>query len=258
MGLLEDLLSGAARGQGMGGRNQPQGSGPASGGNSALVALLPIILAVLASRGQSQGGRTGTGGSAWRRARRRTGTRVLGGGARQGGGLGDVLGQVLGGGSQRGGGLGDVLGQVLGGGGAGGLGGLLQKFEQNGMGAEAHSWVGTTCRSRPTRSAGSSGRTGSRRSRGKPGCPSATPRPGSRSCSLRSSTASRRRGKCPTTISSRRICRTWCAGSAARTGIRGRAAHRTRCSHRSWRWRRKSGRSMSSRRSAGRRATRTR
>jgi uncharacterized protein YidB (DUF937 family) len=93
-------------------------------GNSALVALLPIILAVLASRGQTQGGRTGTGGS-------------------PGGGLGDVLGQVLGGGARQGGGLGDVLGQVLGGGGAGGLGGLLQKFEQNGVGAEARSWVGT-------------------------------------------------------------------------------------------------------------------
>jgi uncharacterized protein YidB (DUF937 family) len=119
MGILDEILGGAIGGQGLG-RAGPAG-GRATGGNSALVALLPIVLAMLANRRQGPVGPSG-------------------------GGLGDVLGQMLGtGGAQRGGGgLGDVLGQVLGGGAAaGGLGGLLQKLEQGGLGAESRSWVST-------------------------------------------------------------------------------------------------------------------
>ena len=48
---------------------------------------------------------------------------------------------------QGGGGLGDLIGGMLGGGaaagGAGGLGDLLQRFQQAGYGDQAQSWVGT-------------------------------------------------------------------------------------------------------------------
>jgi uncharacterized protein YidB (DUF937 family) len=130
MGLLDDLLAGALRGQGMGqdmsqgmgmGRSaepRPGGAGGGSGLNPTLMALLPIVLALLANRG---GSRAGTAG----------------------GGLGDILGQALGGGPRQGGGLEDILGQALGGGSAGGLGGLLQKMEQAGFGDQARSWVGS-------------------------------------------------------------------------------------------------------------------
>jgi uncharacterized protein YidB (DUF937 family) len=89
-----------------------------------LMALLPIVLAMLSNRGG--GAQTGPGPS--------------------GGGLGDILGQVLGGGAQRGGGgLGDVLGGMLGGGGggAGGLGGLLEQMGRAGYGDAARSWLST-------------------------------------------------------------------------------------------------------------------
>jgi uncharacterized protein YidB (DUF937 family) len=79
----------------------------------------------------------------------------------QGGGLGDLLGSILGGGGAPGrsgpagglggggGGLGDLLGGLLGGGAGagsairGGLGDLLNQFQQKGLGDAAHSWVGT-------------------------------------------------------------------------------------------------------------------
>ena len=103
---------------------------------NVLMALLPVVLSMLASRG---------------------------GGARQagGGGLGDILGQVLGGGAPRGsaGGTGeDILGELLGRGGAGavprgagqegtgsmgGLGALLEQMQRSGFGDQARSWVGT-------------------------------------------------------------------------------------------------------------------
>ncbi len=128
MGLLDDLL-GAATGNAQLGAPGRSGSAPAPGtrregaGRSALMALLPIVLAMLAQRGRTQG-RQG------------------------GGGLGDILGQVLGGrsGATGGtGGLGDILGQVMGGsaGPAGGLGDLLQRFERHGHGDTARSWVAT-------------------------------------------------------------------------------------------------------------------
>ena len=118
MGILDEILGGAIGGQGLG-LPGPGSGRPATGGNSALMALLPIVIAMLANRRPASTGPSG-------------------------GGLGDVLGPMLGTGAQRGGGLGDVLGQVLGGGAAaGGLGGLLQKLEQGGLGAETRSWVST-------------------------------------------------------------------------------------------------------------------
>jgi uncharacterized protein YidB (DUF937 family) len=143
MGILEDLLASASAPQGgvggmgdVGQRRQAPAPAPApaqaggGGMGGIMMALLPIVLAMLANRG---------------------------GGAQQagmnpgGGGLGDILGQVLGGGgtaAPRGGGMGDILGQILGGGGGasggmGGLGGLLEQFQRMGYGEQANSWVGT-------------------------------------------------------------------------------------------------------------------
>ena len=122
MGILDDLLAGVASGQGAGipiQRPQRNAGGP----NSALLALLPIVLSMLANRGGASASSGRDAGPA--------------------GGLGDILGQMMGGGGQRGGGgLGDILGQVLGGaGGQGGLGGLLRQFESAGLGEQARSWV---------------------------------------------------------------------------------------------------------------------
>jgi uncharacterized protein YidB (DUF937 family) len=116
MGMLEDLLAGAMRGQ-AGGARRPSATGGLNTG--ALAALLPVVIAMLANRGRQRGG------------------------AGMGGGLGDILAQSLGRGPATGGaGLGDILGQVLGRGGAGGLGGLLEKLGQGGLGAQAQSGVG--------------------------------------------------------------------------------------------------------------------
>jgi uncharacterized protein YidB (DUF937 family) len=128
MGILDELLGNAVAGQG--GTNQPatrqfpqQGSGGAMG--STLMALLPVVLAMLANRGggMQQGGAGPTGG------------------------LGNILGQMMGGGAQPGGGgLGGMLSGMLGGGaagGAGGLGSLLQQMANTGYGEHAQSWVGT-------------------------------------------------------------------------------------------------------------------
>jgi uncharacterized protein YidB (DUF937 family) len=139
MGILDDLLASAAgqggaggMGGGMGGmggtaRRAPAPT-PAGGGgmSSVLMALLPVVLSMLASRGGGAQGGMGAGG----------------------GGLGDILGQVLGGGAQPrggGGGLEDILGGMLGGGGGGGmggLGGLLEQMARSGYGDQARSWVG--------------------------------------------------------------------------------------------------------------------
>jgi uncharacterized protein YidB (DUF937 family) len=134
MGLLDDLLGGMMGGaMGQGGGQRPAGQRPAGpsagaggGMGNVLMALLPVVLSMLASRG---------------------------GGARQagGGGLGDILGQVRGGGAPRGsaGGTGgDILGELLGRGGAGtgsmgGLGALLEQMQRAGFGDQARSWVGT-------------------------------------------------------------------------------------------------------------------
>jgi uncharacterized protein YidB (DUF937 family) len=130
MGLLDDLLGGmlgGQMGQGRAAPVPPRGS-PGSGGGTSnvLMALLPVLLSMLASRG---GGTGQTGG----------------------GGLADILGQVLGGGVPRGGGGergGNVLGEMFGSrgtgaGSMGGLGALLQQMQQAGFGDQARSWVGT-------------------------------------------------------------------------------------------------------------------
>ena len=105
MGLLDDLLGGLPGdvGQQRGGR-PPLGSTAAGGGTARIMmALLPVVLSMFASRG---------------------------GGSRPGGGdLGDILGQVLGGGAPSGAGS--------------GLGGLLEQMERAGFGNQGRSWVGT-------------------------------------------------------------------------------------------------------------------
>lgn len=122
MGILDDLLAGAASGQGGGLPTQRPQRGAGGSTNAALLALLPIVLSMLANRGASPSSGRDAGPA---------------------GGLGDILGQMMGGGQRGGGGLGDILGQVLGGGGGlgGGLGGLLRQFESAGLGDQARSWV---------------------------------------------------------------------------------------------------------------------
>lgn len=75
---------------------------------------------------------------------------VLGGllgGNSQSSPMGGILGSLLGGG-QQGGGIGGMLGGLMGGGqqqpqgGMGGLGDLIGRFQQAGMGGVANSWVG--------------------------------------------------------------------------------------------------------------------
>ncbi|HXJ84416.1 MAG TPA: YidB family protein [Candidatus Methylomirabilis sp.] len=115
MGLLDDLLGGLA-GQAMGGRAQAAPAPAAAGGGSTsavLMALMPVVLAMLANRGSG-------GGSPTQANYAPTG----------GGGLGGLLGQVLGGG-------GGSAGM------AGGLGGLLEQVRRAGFGDHADSWVGT-------------------------------------------------------------------------------------------------------------------
>ena len=112
MGLLDDLLGGLAGGT-MDGRTQGQAAPGGMGGlgkGGVLMALLPVVLQMLASRGAR--GATTSGMSA------------PGGG----GGLGDILGQVLGGGAG---------GQASG----GGLGDLLEQLQRAGFGEQADSWV---------------------------------------------------------------------------------------------------------------------
>jgi uncharacterized protein YidB (DUF937 family) len=120
MGFLDDLLGGAMGGAA--GQPEPDRRQLGSGGgmSQVMMALLPVVLQMLASRGGRQGG----------------------------GGLGDILGQVLGRGQPGGGGLGDVLGGLTGRGAgagpdAGGLGDLLERMQRTGYGDQARSWVGT-------------------------------------------------------------------------------------------------------------------
>ena len=103
MGLLDDLVGGVLSGVAGEQRGAPPRSGVAPGGaGSVMMALLPVVLSMLANRG---------------------------GGARSGGGLGDILGQVLGNSAPTGAGS--------------GLGGLLEQMQRAGFGAQARSWVGT-------------------------------------------------------------------------------------------------------------------
>ena len=144
MGLLDDLLGqlGGGSERAPQPRSQPTSVGSNMGMGRILMALLPVVLAMLAKR-RGQGGP----------ARADLGPGGTGGG---GGGLGDILGDVLGGGAgaggrSGGGGLGDILGGALGGGsgrggaggGMGGLGDLLEQFQRAGLGRQAQSWVST-------------------------------------------------------------------------------------------------------------------
>ncbi|MGH7789830.1 MAG: YidB family protein [Candidatus Binatia bacterium] len=123
MGLLDDLLAGlgdAGRDRQPAGRpaNQSQAQGGGGGMGQIMMALLPVVLAMLRSRGGSapQAGAPQNAGSG-------------------GLGLDDLLGAVFGGGAQSGGGQ-------SGGGGLGGLGELLSQLQRAGFGEQANSWVG--------------------------------------------------------------------------------------------------------------------
>lgn len=96
------------------------------------------LLALLASRA-GQGGGGGLGGLIG------GGTGGGGGGLGgllSGGGLGGLLGGLLGGNSDRPGMSEEELGNHMPGAVSGGLGGLLQQFQQNGFGHIADSWIG--------------------------------------------------------------------------------------------------------------------
>ena len=129
MGLLDEILrnalggaTGGAVGGGLGGSlgrgegGQPQHQAGMGNMSGILMALLPVVLGMLANRG---GGAPQSG---------------FGPGMSQGsgsGGLGDLLGGILGGGAA---GTGAATG---------GLGELLRRFQQAGLGEQAQSWVGT-------------------------------------------------------------------------------------------------------------------
>jgi uncharacterized protein YidB (DUF937 family) len=105
MGLLDDLLGQLAGGgtTNVGPATDARTSrGGGAGMEKIMMALIPVVLAMMARR--RQGGTAGVDRSG------------------SGGGLGDILGQVLGGGS-------------------GGLGGLLEQFQRAGFGDQARSWV---------------------------------------------------------------------------------------------------------------------
>lgn len=110
MGLLDDLLGQLATGSGPTPRQAPRAEAASAGGGMGriLMALMPVVLAMLANRSRGSGSEPSAG---------------LG---RSGGG----------------GGLGDLLGQVLGGAAAGGgLGALLEGVRRAGFGEQAGSWV---------------------------------------------------------------------------------------------------------------------
>lgn len=106
MGLLDDLLGQLTAGPATASR---QTRADAAGGpdmSRILVALMPVVLAMLGNRRGASEPSAGFGRAS-------------------AGGLGDVLGQILGGA-----------------GGAGGLGGLLEAVQRAGFGEQARSWVG--------------------------------------------------------------------------------------------------------------------
>ena len=105
MGLFDSVL-GNVLNQALGGQSQPNAASGLSlgAGSGAVAALLPVVLSML------RGGNAPTGG------------------------LGNVLGSMLGGGSAAG---------LPSSAGLGGLGALLQGFQQAGLGDAVASWVGT-------------------------------------------------------------------------------------------------------------------
>jgi len=114
MGLLDDLLQQlggveSGRNTQVSASGSPSGSVPGSAGGmgKVMIALLPVVLAMLQSRERGRAAVPEQTGS--------------------GGGLGDILGQVLGGSAS----------------GSGGLGALLEQFQRGGFGDQARSWVST-------------------------------------------------------------------------------------------------------------------
>ena len=125
MGLLDEVLGAAMRG----GQGQQHGQGGGGGLGDLLGGLLG------GQQGAQQGGQGGDVADLGLSGRE----------ANQAGGLGGMLGSLLGGGAGTGtGGLASVLGSLLGNDGRlGGLGGILSRFNQAGLGDKANSWVGS-------------------------------------------------------------------------------------------------------------------
>ncbi|MCC6849644.1 MAG: DUF937 domain-containing protein [Deltaproteobacteria bacterium] len=110
MGLLDDLLGQLTAGPAMSERQVRADGVGSSDMSRVLMALLPVVLAMLGSRRGASEPSAGFGRAS-------------------AGGLGDILGQILGG--------------AGGAGGAGGLGGLLEAVQRAGFGEQARSWVGS-------------------------------------------------------------------------------------------------------------------
>lgn len=110
MGLLDDLLGQLAGGPATASRQQPRADAASAGGGMGriLMALMPVVLAMLADRRRGSDPSTGFGR------------------AQSGGGLGDILAQVLGGAAA-----------------GGGLGALIEQMSRAGFGDQARSWIGT-------------------------------------------------------------------------------------------------------------------
>jgi uncharacterized protein YidB (DUF937 family) len=108
MGLLDDLLGQLAGGPATAPRQAPRADAASAGGGMGriLMALMPVVLAMLANRRRGGAPSAGVGRSD------------------SGGGLGDILGQVLGGAAA-----------------GGGLGALLEGVRRAGFGEQAGSWV---------------------------------------------------------------------------------------------------------------------
>jgi uncharacterized protein YidB (DUF937 family) len=114
MGLLDDLLAGLNQGTADQSVRQPRNAPAQSAGggmSNAMMALLPVVLAMLSNRG--------AGRSPMAQNQRP--------GAQMGGGLGDVIGAIF--------------GTQAGGSGNAGLGELLNQLQRAGFGGQAESWV---------------------------------------------------------------------------------------------------------------------
>jgi uncharacterized protein YidB (DUF937 family) len=152
MGLLEDVIGGVLKGGTGGSARAPEGQARSGGMSPMLMALMAYLAYRTLSGGKSSAGAPGDAP-----------VRVPGGGA--GGGLGDILGEILGGGSsggpapggartrapsdETGGGLGGILGgrspssATTGqrGSGLDELSDIVERFDKNGQGDIARSWV---------------------------------------------------------------------------------------------------------------------
>jgi uncharacterized protein YidB (DUF937 family) len=157
MGVLDDVIGGVLKASAGGSaRGAPEGQANSGGMSPMLMALMAYLAYRTLSGGKSSAGAPGDAP-----------VRVPGGAG--GGGLGDILGDILGGGSssgpapgggrtrgpndETGGGLGDILGGILGGRSTSGptagrrgsgldeLSDIVERFDKNGQGDIARSWV---------------------------------------------------------------------------------------------------------------------